>query len=198
MLVDLHRQFDIQELNNRDFQLEVLDALASHEPLLRDYHSTFAQYRSVKTELQRLQTEQLEASKEYDYQQFLFNELEQANFMDNEIENLDAELKLMANAENIKSTLTTVANVFADGEEPVLHQLKSVISRIGSIKELVPSLAAIHDRIQSSLIELKDIADEIDMVNTDISFREERMKEINSRRETAYKLMKKHHVQTTQ
>ena len=43
-----------------------------------------------------------------DYNQFLFDELEEASFKENELEELDAELKLLSNAENVKQELSGI------------------------------------------------------------------------------------------
>ena len=43
LLVDLHQQFDTQELNSSDFQQEVLDALAGNTELLQQYRQIFHQ-----------------------------------------------------------------------------------------------------------------------------------------------------------
>ena len=43
LLVDLHQQFDTQELNSSDFQQEVLDALAGNVELLQQYRQVFHQ-----------------------------------------------------------------------------------------------------------------------------------------------------------
>ena len=66
-------------------------------------------------ELEKLKEEQLAANKELDYNQFLFDELSEADFTENEIEEIDAEIKLMSNAENIKSTLSEI--YFPDGRK---------------------------------------------------------------------------------
>ncbi len=198
LLVDLHRQFDIQQLNNKDFQLEVLDALGNNEAKLSEYHQTYTKYKSVKSHLQSLRQEQEEANKELDYHQFLYNELEQANFLPNEIEELEAEMKVMGNAETIKETLAAVTTSLNEGDEPMIQQLRSLISKVASVKDMIPALDEIGDRLQSVFIELKDIALELESIDSGVSFSEERMNEMNERMSLAYTLLKKHHVQSTE
>lgn len=198
LLVDLHRQFDTQELNNRDFQIEILDALAMHDDLLHEYQSVYQKYKTAKQKLHFLKDEQEIANKEYDYHRFLFNELQEANFLEGEIEDLESESKLMSNSEAIKEALSSINYVLSEGEEPILQQIKSAISKLGNIKSMIPSLSVIYDRMQSSYIELKDITEEIESANSEVTFSEERLNEINTRMDLAYTLLKKHHVQTTE
>ena len=105
LLVDLHQQFDTLELGDNDFQREVIDALAGNGKELEQYQSVYKNYRNVLKELEILKNWQAAANKEFDYNKFLFDELEEANFSENEIENIDAEIKLISNAENIKQFL---------------------------------------------------------------------------------------------
>ena len=95
LLVDLHRQFDTLELGESDFQREVLDALASHNNLLNDYKKTFLQLSFLRKEIVALTHQKTQFNKESDYNKFLFDELSEANFTDNELETAEAELKII-------------------------------------------------------------------------------------------------------
>src|SRR5215208_3034931 len=106
LLVDLHQQFDTLELGETDFQREVLDALAGNFPALKTYRATFEAAQSAKKELEELKEQKTQFNKEFDYHQFQFNELEEASFSENELEDLDQELKMQTNAEGIKNALT--------------------------------------------------------------------------------------------
>lgn len=196
-LVDLHRQFDIRELNNRNFQMEVLDALCAHGQELEDYHCLYAEYKTIKKQLHDLKEQQAAADKESDYLQFLYDELEKANFSPGEIEDLENELKLMNNAGNIKEAISSAAAALNQGDEPLISQLRSIISKLNGISDLVPALSEINNRLQSAYIEIKDLSDELEMVNSGIHFSEDRMSEINDRMNEAYTLLKKHHAKTT-
>lgn len=196
-LVDLHRQFDIRDLNNRDFQLEVLDALCHHGQDLENYRAIYAEYRIVRKQLHELQTQQAASDKESDYLQFLYDELEKAHFVPGEIEDIENELKLMSNAENIKATISSAVAALNEGDEPVISQLKTILSKLNSIGDIVPALSEINKRLQSSYIEIKDISDELEMLNSGVNFSEERMNEVSERMNLGYTLLKKHHVNTT-
>ena len=195
MLVDLHQQFDTLELNNRDFQLDIIDALAGNEKLLEPYRQVFKKYILSKKELEALKTEQSAANKELDYNQFLFDELEKAHFKENEIEETEGELRLMSNAESIKEVLTQVENQLQEGNEPVVAQLNSIISKLNSLK--IEQVSEVYNRLKSVEIELKDIANEVQVINGSIHYNAQKIESLNERMATGYALLKKHGVNST-
>src|SRR5690242_13490940 len=128
LLVDLHQQFDTLELGESDFQREVLDALAGNLESLRIYRSTFEAAQGARKNLELLKEQKSQFNKEFDYHQFQFNELEEAGFKENELEDLDLELKMQTNAEGIKNALSKTFYELEESEEPILRQLKSMIN----------------------------------------------------------------------
>ncbi len=126
LLVDLHQQFDTLELGDNDFQREVIDALAGNGKDLEQYQTVYKNYRNLLKDLDTFKSQQATANKELDYNKFLFDELDAANFSENEIENIDAELRLMSNAENIKGTLTEIYSTLGEGERPIVPEIKSI------------------------------------------------------------------------
>jgi DNA repair protein RecN (Recombination protein N) len=197
LLVDLHQQFDTLELGDADFQREVLDALADNGKLLQQYTAQFHQYTKAKKELQQLQQQQAAANTSYDYNKFLFDELEEAGFKENELEELDAELKLLSNAENIKQQLGSVYFELKESEQPIVQQLKSLNNKLHALEQYHSSIEGLNKRLLSTQIELKDIADELEQINDSVNYSPERIQEVNDRLSSGYKLMKKHTVNST-
>ncbi len=197
LLVDLHQQFDTLELNNNDFQREVIDALAGNGKRVEEYQNIFKKYRSELQELEKLKAGQLTANKEFDYNQFLFDELSEANFSENEIENIDAEIKLMSNAENIKSTLGEIYFQMEENEQPLVQQIKTIGQKLQTLQKVYPEMQSLNERILSVQIEMEDIASEIDSINGKVNYDEEKIAALNDRMAVGYALLKKHNVNTT-
>jgi DNA repair protein RecN (Recombination protein N) len=197
LIVDLHQQFDTLELNSNDFQREVIDALAGNGKLLEEYQMVFKKYRIVLQELEKLKSEQSAANKEFDYNRFLFDELESANFQENEIENIDAEIKLMSHAENIKSILTDIYFQMEESEQPVVQLIKSINHKLQSVQNIYPEIKSINERLLSVQIELADIASEIDTINDKVNYDEEKINVLNERMALGYGLLKKHNATST-
>jgi DNA repair protein RecN (Recombination protein N) len=108
LLVDLHQQFDTLELGDAGFQRTVIDALASNENLLKEYKAVHKQWQASLKKLQQLQEQKNNFNKEADYNQFLYDELHELSLQENELEELDQELKLLSDSENVKTALTKV------------------------------------------------------------------------------------------
>jgi len=197
LLVDLHQQFDTLELGDSDFQRQVLDALANNETTVAAYQTVHQQWQTAGKELAQLQKQKAAFHKELDYHQFLFTELNELGLKENELEDLDNELKLLSNAEGIKTTLTKVYFDLKESEQPVVQLLKQLVNQLQGYASFHPDLSNVISRLQSSQIEIQDIAGEIDRINDAVNFDEKRIEWINQRLMDGYKMLKKHAVQNT-
>ncbi len=197
LLVDLHQQFDTLELGDSDFQRDVIDALAENASNLSNYKAVYLQWKKAQQDLKALQTQQASFQKELDYHQFLFDELNELSLKENELEDLEAELKILNNSEGIKASLSKVYFELKESEMPVVQLLKQMSNQLQGFAAFHPSLDTIVQRIQSSQIELQDIASEVESINDTVLYDENRINIINDKLSLGYKLLKKHNVQTT-
>ncbi|MBN8859460.1 MAG: DNA repair protein RecN [Sphingobacteriales bacterium] len=197
MLVDLHQQFDTLELGDSDFQRDIIDALAGHPETLAGYQRIYARYIQTEKQLSLARQQQASAQKELDYNRFLFSELEDAALKENELEDIEAELKILNNAELIKASLGKVQFTLQEGDQPVVQQLKALANQLQSAEQYHAGIPALIQRLQSAHIELRDIADEAEQINEALEFDAARIQLLNERLDTGYKLLKKHGVQTT-
>jgi DNA repair protein RecN (Recombination protein N) len=197
LLVDLHQQFDTQELGDTEFQREVLDALAHNHIALKNYQSIYTRAQEAKKKLSQLKEKKIDFNKEFDYFQFQFNELNEAGFREDEMEELEQELKLQENAEGIKTALTKSYYDLEEGEAPILRNLKNILNSLLQYSDYHQQLPAITDRLQSAYIDLQDIAEELDRISNNVYADAAAMEKINERLSLGYKLFKKHGVKTT-
>jgi DNA repair protein RecN (Recombination protein N) len=197
MLVDLHRQFDTLVLGESDFQREVLDALAGNAGVLQQYQGIYYRLQGLRKELDELQHQKNVFTREYDYNKFLFDELKEASFKENELEQSESELKLLSNSEGIKTVLSKVAYQLNESERPVVQELKALQNQVSSISAFHPDLEEILKRMQSAQIELQDIADEIERINDHVHYDPKQIEQLNERISAGYKLLKKHGAKTT-
>jgi DNA repair protein RecN (Recombination protein N) len=197
LLVDLHQQFDTFELGSESFQREVMDALADNGNLLNQLKDVFGDYSASKKKLQELQEQQFNANKELDYHLFLYNELEELSLQENELENLEAEFKLLSNAESIKQQLGIIFFEMSGSEQPILQQLRALNQKLPPLQSFHPDINGLFERMNSSLIELQDISDELERIDEGIQHDAQRIETVNDRLSMGYKLYKKHSVNET-
>lgn len=197
VLVDLHRQFDTLELGESLFQREVLDAMAGNAELLQQYRTIFQQWQHTRHELAELQQQKDQFTKEFDYNKFLFDELQEAGLRENELEESEATLKLLSNSEGIKTTLNKVSFELSEGDQPMVQQLKQLCNQLNAFTDIHTDIPALLQRLQSAQIELQDIADEIETLNDRVNFDPQQLEQLNERISVGYKLLKKHGVKTT-
>lgn len=197
LLVDLHQQFDTLALGDTDFQRAVLDALAGNATLLGAYQQCFRQWQEANAQLRQLREQKEQFSSQYDYHTFLHDELEEASFKEGELEQLDNELKLLGNAEGIKTALSGVSYQLNEGEQPLVQELKRLVHQLQPFASYHPALGGLLQRLQSVQIELSDIAGELEHVNEGVQFDPKRIEEVSERIATGYRLLKKHGVADT-
>ncbi len=196
-LVDLHQQFDTLELGDSDFQREVIDALAGNDAAIRLYRKSFFLWQTKQRELQALKDEKTAFLKEFDYNQYLYNELEELDLKENELEIIDEELKVLNNSEDIKAGIQRVYVALNEDEQPIVVQLKQLINQLSAFSGMNLELPVLIERMKAAQVELKDVADELERLNNNIFFDDKRIEWINQRLSDGYKLLKKHNVKTT-
>ena len=197
LLVDLHQQFDTLEVGETDFQREVLDALAGNALAIDEYQTIFQHWQQVKKELEELKAQKSQFDKEADYNKFQFTELNEAGFKENELENIDAELKVMNNAEGIKGALNKVYAELQDNETPLVQQLKILLNQLNTWSSYHPGLPVLIQRLQSTQIELQDIANDVEHISEQVNYDPSKIEQLNERLSLGYKLQKKHGVNST-
>lgn len=197
LLVDLHRQFDSLAIANNDFQINVIDALSGNTLHVVQYKELYQQWQSVLKQLSQLKQQQLQFQKESDYNQFQFDELSEANFKENELEEIDAELKMLSNAEGIKAALEKAYSELSESEQPVVQQLKILANLLNNFSGYHKDLPALIERLRSAQVEIEDIAGELAAINNHISYDAEKIEQLTERLSLGYKLQKKHGVQST-
>lgn len=193
-LIDIHSQHATQEINDSDFQLLIVDSLANHQSLLLDYRNGFKKLKQESNRLKKLISDSDDARSKQDYEQFLFNELELAKLQDGEQEELELELERLTHAETIKRALLTSAGLLNDAEPSALQILKEASLQLQGIEKFDTSINSLFERLRSSIIEIKDISDEVSTIEENTLHSADRLEIVNQRLDLFYALQQKHRV----
>ncbi|MBR1388491.1 MAG: DNA repair protein RecN [Prevotella sp.] len=195
-LVDIHSQHQNLLLNKQDFQLSVADIIADDERELAAYQQAYADYQAVARQLQALEDDIAQNRQNLDFLQFQYNELAGANLNSGEQEELEQKSDTMTHAEDIKAALYTADNALQAEGAGIVESLRTAISALKGIERVYPDSSELAQRLDSTYIELKDIAQEVSSRLEDIDFDPAELDAVNNRLDRIYDLQKKYHADT--
>ncbi len=197
-LVDIHSQHNSLVLSGSLFQLDVIDVVAGNSNLAGSYLSEYLEYVSSMEQFTTLKENAARASADMDYYLFQLGQLNEARLVEGEQQELEEELQLLTHSGEIKETLGYSCSAFDREENSLLKLLSDVLSGLGRIKPFFPRISDLHSRVESSLIELKDISGELDGLEESIEFDPERIDFVNQRLDLIYSLQQKHRVKSVE
>lgn len=195
-LVNIHSQHETITLNDANFQLAVVDSYAGIDNELKKYQEKYLKYKKHVLELHDLKDIDSKTKIDMDYVQFQFDELEKANLQIDEQQQLEEELKLLSHAEEIKIAMVEASEKLENSEINALDLLFDIEKSITKIAEFHPSAKEISERLSSTLIELKDLSSELNLIGEEVNLDPLKLSEINERLDLIYHLQQKHRVQT--
>lgn len=193
-LVDIHSQHDTLLLQDKAFQMEVLDSYAGHLELLQACSSEFQRMRSLQRQIEDLRSQLNRARQESDFNTAAFEQLDKAGLREGELEELEAEQYQLSNAEQIKELMSEALNCFdgdsqMEGINSVLSTACKALDKLGSYVSDVKSLA---ERVEQARIELKDVSADLDSLNESMDCSPDRLQWVEDRMSTLYGLLKRY------
>lgn len=197
-LIDIHSQHQNLLIAKEDFQLHILDVIAQDNTQLQEYRSSFSDYKQAEQELKNAKDILAQSKAEEDYLRFQLEQLEELNPKAGEDEELEEEQNELSHAEEIKTILYKVDSQFSNDNEQggVIELLKHINQDIESLTHVYPVIEEYGKRIESALIELKDISSELGDLAERIEYNPARLNEVNNRLDQLYTLEKKHDVKS--
>jgi DNA repair protein RecN (Recombination protein N) len=193
-IIDIHSQHETLQLADSSYQFNIVDSIAGNEELLSGYIEGREEMKRLENELQRLHEKEAQALRDQDYNQFIFQELEEANFEMGEQEELESKLEKLSHAEEIKSTLSQIleqAERESFGLNEILNSVRSSLSKIALYSE---SYEALSRRWESLNIEARDLLYEVESENDQLSHDPDELERVESRLQLIHGLEKKHGV----
>ena len=194
-LVDVHSQHQNLLLNKQDFQLSVADIIASDEQQLSAYQQAYADYQAVTAELRQAEEDIERNRQNADFLQFQFDELHHAHLSEGEQEDLEQKSDTMTHSEEIKAALFTADHALQADGTGIVTSLRTAISALRDIQRVYPDMTELTERLDSTYIELKDIAQDINGRLEDVDFDPSELDAINTRLDKIYDLEKKYHAE---
>ena len=195
-LMDIHSQHESLNLENHQYQLEVLDQFSLNEPEVQAYKEAFKIYHQRKKAYEELVIWHKSSKKDQDYESHNLRELEEARLDDIDLELLEQKLTTLHHAEEIKLKLSKAIQVLDEEDFALIKQLEVLDTIMISINSLSGEFAGIKERISSSLIELKDIFEALLREQEQIELDPQKIEELSEQRSLIYRLQQKYEFQT--
>ena len=195
-LIDIHSQHENLLITNKNFQFNVVDTVAKNLPLLADFRGKLHSYKTVQSEMEALLQLAEKEKADADYFQFQYDQLHAANLQPNEQAELEAELETLTHTEEIKTALSRIDEWLSEEEHGATVSLKNAAKTANQISAIFQKIKEIDERLHCSLIELKDVANEICALQDALEFNQERLTEITGRLNLIYDLQQKHRVKS--
>ncbi len=194
-LMDVHSQHETLQLGQQTFQLKLVDAYAENRNLIDEYTTAWANYLKAKKAFESLTSEAETLRQESDYIRFQLDELVKANLEEAEQETLESELKIMEHAGEIKTRFQQAIELLNDSEYAALNSLREARNHLQIVTTFSTRYEDVYKRLDSLMIELDDLVNEIEREGDDVEFDPERTETIKERLSLLYRLLKKHRVQ---
>lgn len=193
-LIDVHSQHQNLLLRKENFQLNVVDIMASNEKERAEYAAAYSQLKEAERELEELQKSIESSRTEEDYMRYQLNELQTAALREDEQEELEQEQETASHTEEIKTALYEVTTLLSGEDGAAVEQVRQAEGKLGSAAAIYPKVTELSERLDSLYVELKDIATDIEAESERIEFNPERLAYVTERLNTIYSLEHKYHT----
>ena len=194
-LIDVHSQHQNLLLQKENFQLNVVDIIAHNADKMAEYKLQYQQYQQLSKQLQQL-IDDIESSKQQEeYLSFQFNELENAQLNNpEEQDELEQKIQELSHVEDIKSALFGADSILNADEMGIDNLLRQASHHLHNIENVYPDAGELAERIDSSRIEIQDIAHDISVKAENVDFDPEELERMNNRIDIINSLEQKYHV----
>ena len=193
-LIDIHSQHQNLLFQNADFRTDVVDLFAGIKSQVAEYQKVLSELKDSERQLSELKQQHQAALEKQDFLQFVMKEIEEAHLKENEQEELEQNIEFLTHTETIKSNLFQILQILSDEEPSAVSSLREAKNLSAAIASYRTDLDEMNQRINSSYIELKDIANELNSLNDRIEYNADELEAMRQRLDFIYSLEQKHHL----
>jgi DNA repair protein RecN (Recombination protein N) len=176
--------------------MEVIDALAGNNVLLDTYAKQLEVYKDISKTITELKGQRDSASKELDYNTFLYNELQEAGLIGIDQASLEETFETLNNSEAIQEALSNMIQLFSEERIGTMETSKEARSILGKLQGFSGKYEGLWSRLNSVVLELEDILEETETLTSSLEADPEKLFEVNEKLQLVYKMQQKHSVST--
>ncbi|MCU0441609.1 MAG: DNA repair protein RecN [Bacteroidia bacterium] len=193
-LIDIVSQHQTLELNDEGFQLNLIDAIAENGEALQAYEVQYKRFKQLEKELKNLQERETKARADEDYIRYQLTELTEANVQADEQLRLEQQLDVLSNAEKIQQAASSAAHALNESEQSIADGLQQIKATLLPSAKHHQGIASLLTRFESAVIELTDIAAELETIAENTHADPAMLLQTEDRLQVLVALQKKHRV----
>lgn len=195
-LIDIHSQNETKLLFSNHFQFKFLDSLSNNIDNMKDFKIKFLEYNLLIVKYKNLLKRKELGSKELDYQNFLYNELNALNLETDSLSKIESQVAELSNITEIENKLSSSIELINLDEGGILSKLSDILNNIKSIKGFSGKFKDYDYRIDLIYTELRDILNDFESHFNSLESNPELLNERNLELNIFYSILKKHNVST--
>ena len=180
-LITIHGQQDNGMLLDTSTHLSFLDAYAKNGSELNEYRTAYRNFRSIKKEIDKLTLDDDEKARRVDTLTYQINEIETAEPVEGEDEDLADRKKVLLGAEKIIESLSAARTILSDGEYNVSEMFSQAVTNLESVSEFSDELEDFASRSENVLAEIDSLADDVRTLADRFDFNPRELDEIEDR-----------------
>ncbi len=193
-LINIHSQHETQELSDSGFQLSIVDAFAGNQHLRDEYRNLFERHQALRKSLTSLLDREKQSKVDQDYYKFQLDELLSVNLKEGETEELEREMEILNNAGQIMNGLNRSTALLSENDVNIIGSLTEISSIFNDLAAFKGDFEEIKQRVESNLIDLKDLSQYIVQLTDHVVIDPERTETVSRRLDLIYHLEQKHRV----
>lgn len=168
-LVDIHSQHQNQLLSQPEFQLEIIDTLAGNSARLAEYGRRFASFREALRRLKSARAEIERTRADEDYTRYQLEQIDEVNPQPGELDDLERDREVLANANQLKQSVTDVIDLLTGGSHNVADMLSEASSSVDDFARLLNDDDDIQGRLDAAAVDIKDVSHTLQQIDSRLS-----------------------------
>lgn len=190
-IIEIHGQNDSQNLLDNKEHIKYLDNYTGKElkKLKEEYQKQYNRYNEIKKELKENYGDEKERQRKIDLLKYQYEEIENANLIDGEEEELNSKQRKILNSEKIAKTLSEVDILIGENAVDILSNSIRNLEKIENIDEKYQETI---NNLKSAYYEIQEVSRDISNYKEDVYFDENEQKEVEERIDLIYSLKRKY------
>ncbi|HEL2423539.1 TPA: DNA repair protein RecN [Streptococcus suis] len=193
-LVDIHGQYDQEELMKSQHHIRLLDSFGEDEfwSLKDRYQTTFDAYRSLRKRVLEKQKNEQEHKARIEMLEYQIAEIEAADLKSGEDIQLNQERDKLLNHKQIADTLTNAYALLDNEDFSSLNNLRSAMSDLQSLEEFDSDYKQLSSSLTEAYYVVEDVTKRLSDVVDNLDFDGNRLLQLESRLDLLNTITKKY------